>query len=173
MAIETSLKGITTFLERNDELLAEIRDTAKTARTKIAALFKKLKKNRDVTAKLVSKIGSIPFEVAQAADVKEKQRDILQEIKDVSKRIERFRDFPELANSLRAQRSLFYQALGNTFVQSVATIVRFSEQDVDELKVLLRRATLDAQARQNKADLLDAAVQLSKLALKIGVKLAT
>jgi hypothetical protein len=59
-----------------------------------------------------------------------------------------------------------YVALANTYNNSIRKIVPFTQEEVDTLRVLLRRATLDAAARQRRADVLDAAVQLAKLGLR-------
>ncbi len=62
-------------------------------------------------------------------------------------------------------------ALGNTFNDLVAQIVTFSPQEIDDLRVLLRRATLDTASRQKLAHVLDASVQISKLLLRVAGKL--
>ena len=63
--------------------------------------------------------------------------------------------------------------IGRTpYNNAVRKIVPFTQDEVDSLKVLLRRATLDAAARQRWADVLDAAIQLAKLGLRVAVKVA-
>jgi hypothetical protein len=64
-----------------------------------------------------------------------------------------------------------YMLLANTYNDLVGQIVTFTPQEIDELRVLLRKATLDIEFRKQLAHVLDAAVQVSKLLLRVAGKL--
>ena len=63
-------------------------------------------------------------------------------------------------------------ALAGTFDESVAQLVQFTSDEVQQINALLKQATLDAASRQKWADLLNSAVALTKLALQVAVKVA-
>ena len=169
MSIDPSIEGVGKFIKENDELIADIKSRKET----LEKFAEKVKANRDETDALVKKIEKIPFTVAKESDTKERQTQLLNEIKETRKKIHLLRDNPTLVGLLHGNLSRFYLELGNTYLEeSVENIVTFTQDEVDEIRVLLRRATLDAQARQNLADILDAAVQIGKLGLKIALKLA-
>lgn len=171
MAIAASLKGVTDFLQDNEALLEQIKDTAQGTTEQVKALSDKLDANREETEKLVDQINQLRFEVAPTVEVRQRQKLILDRIELVSKDIQTFADEPDILVMLYLQRSGLYVALGNTYNDLVAQIVTFSPQEVDELRVLLRRAALDAEARKQVAHILDAAVQISKLLLRVATKL--
>ena len=50
-------------------------------------------------------------------------------------------------------------------------IIKFTDEEVAELKELMRQATLDTEARRRWADILNASIQVTKIALKVAVKL--
>ncbi len=104
--------------------------------------------------------------------MRQKQRDLLAKISDTQDRIRRFIDAPELTTPLFGDLVGFYVELANTYNDSVRRVVTFTDGEIDELNSLVRQATLDAIARQRWADVLAAAVTLTKLGLKVAVKLA-
>lgn len=172
MAIPTNANDFIDFLKGNDALVQEVGDTARDAVNLITGLADRIEARRKETASLVDGLGALPFDVARTADMAAKQSQILGQIEDTSKSIQQFRDHPEITTPLLATRAALYVALANTYNDAVRKIVPFTQDEVDSLKVLLRRAALDAAARQRWADVLDAAVQLAKLGLRVAVKLA-
>ena len=172
MGIETSIKGIVEFLKRNDDLIKEIAETGKEAFDTIKELADKVDKARDETRELIERIGTVEFVVSKSSDMREKQQMFLEEIQNVSKKIRRFEAYPDITAHLYAQRSSLYLGLANTYTETIRKIITFTDQEADEIKILLRRAALDSEIRQRKADVLDAAVQLTKLMFKVVKKLA-
>jgi hypothetical protein len=172
MAIPTNATGIIDFLKGNDDLVKEVGDTARDAVNVITTLSDRIEARRKETKALVDGLGQLSFEVARTLDLAAKQAEILAEIEHTSKTIQQFRNHPEITTSLFATRAALYVALANTYNDSIRKIVPFTQEEVDALRVLLRRATLDAAARQRWADVLDAAVQLAKLGLRVAVKVA-
>ena len=169
MAIAKSIKGVTDFLQGNEALIKDVVDQAK----KIGDLFTQIEQAKDDVKALVDEIPNhITFAVAPSAAVKVTQTALLGEIADVSRKIADFKDQPLLVASLCLHRSGLYVALGNTYNSLVPAVIQFTQQEIDTLQVLIRRATLDAQARQRWADVLDAAVQISKAGLQLALKLA-
>ena len=174
MSIENSIGSVAEFLQRNDGLIKDITETGKTAADKLKVLFKKLEGSRSEAGELIGKIeaGQVKFAVAADAEMKEKQRLFLEEIGNVGKKIQLFQDEEDLVGLLYAQQAALYIGLANTYNDTVKMGVTFTEGEIDELNVLLRRATLDKEARKRQADILDATIQLSKFALRVAAKLA-
>ena len=172
MAIDTTAQGILGFLQGNDKLVRDISGTAKDAGGALAGLVGRLEATRRDAADLVAKLGTVPFAVAKTSDAKQEQQRLLDQISEVSKNIQEFQDHPEITTHFFALRAALYTALANTYNDSIATVVSFTPDEVDQLRTLLRRATLDAAARQRWADILDGAVQLAKFGLRLAAKLA-
>lgn len=169
MSIEPSIEGVSRFLKENDDLIKDIRAGKET----LEKLADRVKSNRDSTEELVEKIGKIPFKVAKKQDIRDRQTNLLGVIRETRKKIHIFRDDPTMMGLFESNLAALYLELGNTYIEeSVENIVTFTQEEVDEIRVLLRRATLDAEARQNIAHILDAAVQIGKLALKVAVNIA-
>jgi len=171
MAIEASLKGVTDFLQKNEGLIELIKDTAQDATDKIKTLSDQLEANRNEAKQLVDQINGMKFRGAQDADTRQRQQLILGKIEQVSKDIQTFADEPDILIMLYSERGGLYMALGNTFNDPVGQIVTFSPEEIDDLQVLLRRATLDTESRKKLAHILDASVQVSKLLLRVAGKL--
>jgi hypothetical protein len=172
MAIAASLKGVTDFLQKNETLIEAIKDAGQAAAKQIDALSDRLEANREEAAKLMEQIDGLNFQVARDAQTRRRQRLFLDKIEQLSKDIQLFADDPDILVMLYAERGALYMGLGNTFSDSVAQIVTFTPQEIDDLRVLLRRATLDTKSRKQLAHVLDATVQLSKLALRVAGRLA-
>lgn len=169
MSIEPSIEGVSRFLKENDDLIKDIRAGKET----LEKLADRVKSNRDSTEELVEKIGKIPFKVAKKQDIRDRQTNLLGEIRETRKKVHIFRDDPTMMGLFESNLAALYLELGNTYIEeSVENIVTFTQEEVDEIRVLLRRATLDAEARQNIAHILDAAIQIGKLALKVAVNIA-
>jgi TolA-binding protein len=171
MAIEASLKGVTDFLQKNEGLIELIKDTGQDATDKIKTLSDQLEANRDEAEQMVDQINQMQFRGARDTDTRQRQRLILGKIEQVSKDIQTFADEPDILIMLYSERGGLYMALGNTFNDPVGQIVTFSPEEIDDLRVLLRRATLDTESRMQIAHILDASVQVSKLLLRVAGKL--
>ncbi|HQR21844.1 MAG TPA: hypothetical protein PKV98_13305 [Burkholderiaceae bacterium] len=163
---QKALSDLTTFLQKNEALIEEIRDGVKA----LDDLNSTLDQHRQDADAMLSQINNLSFAPARDEDVRKRQRVLLENIEELSKKISLHADDPDLLILFFAQRGDLWFALGNTFNEAAGSIITFSPDEVDELRVLLRRATLDAAARQRVADVVDAAVQLSKLAFRIAAK---
>lgn len=172
MGIKASIKGVVEFLKRNDDLIKEIAGTGKEAFDTLKELADKVDRTREETRELIEKVGTVEFVISKSSEMREKQQMFLEEIQNVSKKIRKFEAYPDITAHLYAQRSSLYMGLANTYTETIGKMVTFTQQEADEIRVLLRRAVLDAEARQRKADILDAAVQLTKLMFKVARKLA-
>jgi hypothetical protein len=173
MSIQTSTQGLTDFLQRNDKLIQDIRETGKDVTDQVKGLATRFDQARNEAQELISKLGTASFVVAKANDTKVKQARLFEEITVIGKKISDYQDHPEITAGLYATQAAKYVALANTFNDTVSQFVTFTDDEVAQLQTLLRGATLDAEARQRWADILDATVQLTKLALKVAAKLAT
>ncbi len=172
MSIATSTRGIVEYLQRNDTLVKQISEAGEEAAVKLKQLAQRIDAGRREAEELIDELGTVEFVVARSSDVRVKQQELLDQIAEVSKDIQRFNAYPQITALLYAQRSEFYLLLANTFNDTVKEVVSFTQQEIDDLNVLLRRSVLDAEARKQKAHLLDAGIQLAKLAFKLAGKLA-
>src|SRR5262249_137996 len=172
MAIPTTATGIIDFLKGNDALVQAVGNTARDAINVITTLSDRIEGQRKDAATLVDGLGRLQFDVAGPPDMATKQSQILDQIEDTSKTIQEIRNQPGMRARVVARRGALYVGLANTYNNAVRKIVPFTQDEVDSLRVLLRRATLDAAARQRWADVLDAAIQLAKLGLRVAVKVA-
>ncbi len=167
MTIERSVRGVMAFLQENDTLIKDIKDGIGDARS----LARRLDEHRARASQLLDTIRDLPFAVARDRDVRAKQKRLVEQITRVGKDMQAFVDEPDILSLLWAQRGALYVALGNTYNDLVAEIVSFSEKEIDDLRILLRRATLDTESRKRYADLLDGAIQVSKFGLRTVAKL--
>jgi len=167
MTIERSVRGVMAFLQENDALIKDIKDGIGDVRS----LARRLDEHRARASQLLDTIGELPFEVARDRDVRAKQKRLVEQITRVGKDMQAFVDEPDILVLLWAQRGALYVALGNTYNDLAAEIVNFSENEIDDLRNLLRRATLDTESRKRFAALLDGAIQVSKFGLRTVAKL--
>jgi hypothetical protein len=169
MSIERSFKGVSEFLKQNADLIKQIKDGGST----LTSLAHLVEANRKGAEELAANMEKVPFQVAKDQDTKKKQAKLLADIEATRAKIERYRDDPTMMGLYQTELSTLYQQLGNTYVlESVGKIIVFTQAEIDEIHNLLAQATLGAAARQNQANVLQAAVQIGKLALKVLVKLS-
>ena len=172
MSIEASVRGVVNFVAERADFVDQVTGLAETAAADIQRAADNLEAARNEAQDLVNRLSTEKFAVASAGSTKEKQRGLLEDIEGTSKDIQRYSGQPEMVRLLKAQRSELYVLLANTYTDAIKECVPFDAQEIEELKVLLRRSVLDAQSRQKKAHILDAAIQLSKLGFRAATKLA-
>jgi hypothetical protein len=172
MSIEGSMRGVVNFVAERADFVDQVTGLAETGVTEIQRAADNLDAARNEAQDLVNRLSTEKFAVASSGTTKEKQRSLLEDIEIVSKDIQRYSGQPEMVRLLKAQRSELYVLLANTYTDAIKDCVPFDAQEIEELRVLLRRSVLDAQSRQKKAYLLDAAIQLSKLGFRAATKLA-
>jgi HPt (histidine-containing phosphotransfer) domain-containing protein len=170
--IEFSLKGVTEFLQLNQDLIKTLGQTAKDAADEIKTVASQLEDLRQQSKELVEGLNTQPFDVGADAAVRQQQQGLLDQIAKTQKKIEKFIDAPELTTPLYGDLAGLYVELANTYNQGVRQFVQFTDDEITEINGLLQQATLDAIARQRWADVLAGAVALTKVALKVGLKLA-
>lgn len=171
MAIEKSISGIGQFLQNNDDLVKEISEAVGATVVTIEGLANRVEANRREAEALVRQLGQTEFAIARDVSVRASQKRFLDEIAEVGKKIREFRDHPDILVHLYAERGALYVGLANSYNDLVGQMITFTPAEVEDIRIFLRRATLDAQARQRWADVLDAAVQITKLSLRVAAKL--
>ncbi len=169
--MDNSLESVTKFLEDTQNLVQDIRNTGQQAADQIAILAGKVDESKEEVTALAANLGQ-PFQVSPDAATKAQQQVLLNRISDISKKIDKFQNAPDITTELLADRAELYVALANTFDQAIGQIVQFTPDDITQINALLKQAALDAASRQRWADVLNAAVQLTEIALKIGLKVA-
>jgi hypothetical protein len=172
MKIEASFKGVAGFYQQNQALIQTLGSTAKDAYDEIKTVAGQLEDLRQQSAELVPLLNVRSFDVATDLAVRQQQQVLLGKIADTQAKIQKFIDAPELTTPLYADLAGYYVALANTYNQTMRRFVQFTPAETAELNGLLQQATLDTLARQRWADVLNGAVALTKMALKVAVKLA-
>ncbi|MEX5214710.1 MAG: hypothetical protein NW703_11150 [Nitrospiraceae bacterium] len=172
MSITRSLEGVVNFMRGNDKLIKDVAEAGEGSFSELQKLANRLEVSRTDTEDLVKNLGQTKFAVEKDQDIRATQEKILQEIGENGKKIMLFSDEPELVGIFHAHRAKLYQALANTYDATVQRVISFNPTDVEEIKRLLERAVLDAGSKKRKAAILDGAIALTKVALKVGLKVA-
>ncbi len=173
MSIARSVEGLADFMEENDHLIKDILEAGEGTAKEMERLATRLENARTEAEDLVRTLGKTKFAVEKDSNLGALQEKLLQEIGDNGRKILLFVDEPELVGLFHAQRSKLYLALSKTYDETVQRIVSFSQGDIDEILRLLDRSALDAARRKKQAAILDGAIGLTKIALKVGMKVAT
>jgi hypothetical protein len=171
MEFENSLQWITEFWKNNQALVEQIQKTGQGAADDIKKLADALQENQQQGTQLGAAL-STGFQVAPDDKTKQAQSNLIKRIQDLNEQIEQFRDEPEITAPMLSQRSDLYVALADTFDQVVSQFVVFGPDEVKEINGLLNQAALDAASRQKWADVLNATVALTEMALQVAVKVA-
>jgi hypothetical protein len=137
----------------------------------LADLANQLDQQRQDGQSALAAVKTTAFLVSTDPGTKEAQAALLQQIDDLNTQIQAEDADPIAVAALNNQLADAYMALGNTYNSLVPQMVVFTPAEVTQLQTLLQQATLDAAARQQEADVLNAAVQVSKFALGLAVKL--
>lgn len=172
MEFENSLKWITAFWKTNQDLIEQIQKTSADAADSIQELADALQENHTQGTQLAASLGK-KFQVGADEQTRQEQTDLINRIAELNKQIEEFRNSPEISGPLESERSDLYLALADTFDNSVKRIVQFTPDDITKINDLLQQAELDADSRRKWADVLNATVALTEMALQVAVKVAT
>ena len=160
-------------MEENDHLIKDILEAGEASAKEIEKMATRLDTAREDAEDLVRVLGKVKFAVEKDTDIGALQGKLIQEIGDNGKKLMMFADEPELVGLFHAQRSKLYQALAKTYDATVQRVVSFSQAEIDEIERLLDRSALDIAKRKKQAAILDGAIGLTKIALKVGAKVAT
>jgi hypothetical protein len=166
-----TIQDIARFLRRNDELIDSIIASSKTSLHLVGQFADSLEQNRLEAAAMLKNVDRLKFSIASDRQTRKKQKGLLKKIRRVNKRIRKFSDAPSLLTGLFLERSGLYLDLGNTYSDTFADLVQFTEEEVAQLRKQLRRAVLDTESRQRMASILDGAVSVSKFALSMALRL--
>lgn len=161
------------MIAEQEELIDELMDLADEGRDVRDDVLTRIEDTRDWAARLIDDIDDMDFFISDDPDDRGEQQMLLQEIQAIGKKIHQFRFYPDITTHLRLQRGALLVALANTYNDLTAYVIEFSEDEVMQLRLLLRRAVLDAEERQHWANVLDSAVQLSKFMFRVGTRMAT
>ena len=171
MSVQNSLQWVTEFWKNNQKLVEQIQKTGKDVAAEIKDVADAVKSNQEQAVTLAAALGT-KFAVAQSDAVKQRQQELIKQIEDLNQQIQEFRNSPEITSNLLTDRSTLYEALAQTFDNSVEEFVEFTPAEIAEINGLLKEAALDSASRQRWAKVLDATVALTQMALKIAIKVA-
>ncbi len=171
--METSIRGVVSFLSDNDSLIKQLMETAESAHQEISDLAVHVDHAREEATVLVDQLGAIEFVVGKQDETKVRQKALLEAVATLRKKFETYRNDPLRRGIYAAEISNLYLQLANTFNnETVAQIVPFSQDEIKSYKDLMEEAVLDAASRKKRAAVLKAAARISKLALGVAAKLA-
>jgi len=169
----TSIEGVVSFLRDNDNLIKQLMETAEGATQEIIGLAGKVDHARDEAKALVDQLGTVPFTVGKKADTKVRQAALLEAVAALREKFETYKNDPLRRGIYSAELANLYVQLANTFNnETIAQIVPFKAEDINAYKNLMKEAVLDAASRKQRAAVIKAAAQISKLALGIAGKMA-
>jgi hypothetical protein len=172
MSIEKSFEGVVGFWKKNQDLITQVFNTGKDAGNTIKTLADQLEQNRQDAKALVPALSTTKFLVTKDGDVQKQQQDILEQIQEQKDKLVEFKDSPELTTGILSKISDLYLELADTFDETIAEFVPFTKDEITDINELLQEAAVDAANRQKWADVLDATVKLTEMALKIAMKVA-
>src|SRR6266436_3147642 len=159
MSVEKSLEWATQFWKKNQDLVEQIGQTGKDAVGQIKLLADKLEENRNEGQELADGLKTGDFQVAKDAGVKKQQQDLIDQIQEINKKIEKFKANPDIITGLDTTRGNLYLELADTFDDTIIGFVPFTPEEIADINNLIKQAALDTAARQRLADVLDAAVK--------------
>jgi hypothetical protein len=147
----------------------DVQDNAAAALGKLA---QRLSDAQQDAQDAIDKLDATKFKVASSDETKERQQALFEALADALDKVERYRDDPLRRGIYSGELSRLYEELASTYNETVRTIVTFTDDEVAEFNKLLQGCVLDAAKRQQRAAILDSAVQLSRLALRFAAKVA-
>lgn len=167
-----ALDELVDMIREQEELIDELMDLADDGRAVTDDVLERVDDTRDWAAQMIEDIDEMDFHISDDPDDRAEQQMLLQEIQAVGKKIHQFRFYPDITTHLRLQRGALFVALSNTYNDLTAYIIEFSDDEVMQLRQLLRRAVLDAEERQHWSNVIDSAVQVAKLMFRVGTRMA-
>jgi ABC-type transporter Mla subunit MlaD len=168
MAIQKTIQDVMEFAQQLDDKIKDIINDAKA----VGDLYEDLSVKRQEAEQLAKQLApTIAFTVANDAEVKKSQQELLGRIAAFGEVINTTASNRMLVANLQLERAALYVQLGNTYNNLVSQVITFNQAQINELVTLVKQAELDAARRQIKADVLNAAAQLSKFTLKLAGKL--
>lgn len=171
--MNTSIEGVVSFLEDNDNLIKQLMETAESATLEITELADRVDRAREEAKVLVDQLGAVQFSVGKQDETKVRQKALLEAVATLRKKFQTYKNDPLRRGIYAAEISNLYVQLANTFNnETIAQIVPFDNDEIATYKDLMKQAVLDAASRKKRAAVIKAAVQVSKLALGVAGKLA-
>jgi len=171
MAIERSVRGIVTAMERHSALIKEILALVEGAAGELEQTADRVEVAREETKTLIANLRS-EFKVARTRNTKEKQQALLEAISEAQEKVVKYKDDSLRSGIYSAQLSQLYMAFSATYDDTVGTIVNFTDEEVADFNRLLQGAILDAGSRKKRAAIVDSAVKVSSVLIGIGKKIA-
>jgi hypothetical protein len=170
--MESSIRGVISFLSDNDSLIKQLMETAESAHEEINDLSVQVDHAREEAKALIDQLGTSEFVVGKADETKVRQKALLEAVAALRKKFETYKNDPLRRGIYAAEISNLYVQLANTFNnETIAQIVPFSKDEVKAYKELMKEAVLDTASRKKRAAVIKAAAHISRLAIGIAGKL--
>lgn len=166
MAITRSVEGLIEWVRSLEETIEDVRGASDAVDGILAERAERIEAAREQAEALLDAIDALPFAVADSDEARQAQAVILDQIDDVGRMIGRHRGNPQLHSLLLLQRAGLYASLAQIELQAIERVVTFTDEEVEDLRTLLRRAALDTEERMQRAAVIDAGVQLVKFGLR-------
>lgn len=154
-----------------EELIDELIELAEDGGAPDEDVFDRIDESRDLAGQLIADLGEIEFRISDDPDDRAEQQLLLGEIRSIGKRVQRFRYYPDVLRHLRMQRETLLAALNDTCNELTPYVIEFSDDEIMQLRLLLRRAAVDDDERSEWAHAIDSSVQVSKIFFRIGERM--
>ena len=156
------IKELASLIKTNGDLVNAIRTSALSVQSAANAV----EAARLATAQAVGLDGASDL-LSVGRSIQDEQSELLRRIVEMETAIHEVSDNAALVNVLRIDLATLYFNLANTQDASITSIIQFTADERVEIGRLVRAAELDTAHRKLMASVLNAAVNVSKAALKV------
>jgi hypothetical protein len=147
--VNTSIEGVISFLQDNDNLIKQLMETAESATQEITGLADRVDHARGEAKALLDQLRTVEFAVGKQDETKVRQKALLEAVAVLRKKFETYKNDPLRRGIYAAEISNLYVQLANTFNnETIAQIVPFGKDEISTYKVLMKQAILDAASRK-------------------------
>lgn len=168
---DLSIEELARIILDREEFIDELLDLADTGAEVDDDILDRIDEARDAAGLLIADLDGIEFQISDDPDDRAEQQLLFSELRDIGKRVQRCQYYPEVVRHLRAQRGAVFAALNDTYGDLTSYEIEFSEDEVAQLRVFMRRAAIDADDREVFAHIVDSAVQLSKIYFRVATRM--
>lgn len=168
---ELSIDELVKTIFDQEELIDELLDLAEAGGEIGDEMPDRVDEARDRAGLLIGDLDGVEFQISDDPDDRAEQQLLLSEMKAIGKRVQLCRYYPDVVRYLRLQREAVFAALNDTYGDLTSYVIEFSDDEVAQLEVLLRRAAVDSDEREVWAQLIDSAVQVAKIYFRVAARM--
>lgn len=168
---ELAIDELAKIIFDQEEFIDELVELTEEGGAPDEEIFDRIDESRDLAGQLIADLSDIEFRISDDADDRADQRLLLGEMREVGKRVQGLRDYPEVLRYLRLQRETLFAALEDTYHGLAPYVIEFSDDEATRLRLLLRRSVLDEDDRADWAHAIDSSIQVAKIFFRISERM--